>query len=51
MMESEVSTELTASIDVCPFLNQELHNFEVTIFRGRGEAGASILVCNLGEHP
>jgi hypothetical protein len=36
--------ELMASIDVCPFLNKELHNLEVTIFRGQVEAGVTILL-------
>jgi hypothetical protein len=42
--------ELTASIDIWAFLNEELHNLNVTILRGQVEAGVSILVWNLGEH-
>jgi hypothetical protein len=34
----------TTSIDVCAFLNQELHNLKVSILRGNVEAGGSILV-------
>jgi hypothetical protein len=36
--------ELTASIDVCAFLNEELHNLEVTIQRGQVECGVSTLL-------
>ena len=36
--------QLTASMNVCAFLNQEPHNLEVTMLRGQVEAGVSILL-------
>jgi hypothetical protein len=34
-------TGLTMSMDICAFINQELHNLKVTFFRGNMKAGVS----------
>jgi hypothetical protein len=35
-------TGLTMSMDICAFINQELHNLKVTVVRGSMKAGVSI---------
>jgi hypothetical protein len=40
----------TSSIDICTFLNQELHNVEATILRSNPEDGSSIDVWYSTEH-
>jgi porphobilinogen deaminase len=37
-------TGLTMSMDICAFIDQELHNLKVTMLRGNVETGVSILV-------